>query len=223
MVVANGQDEEPLRPGGGPVWLEPKPSTVIAAATLPPNFTWLSEAASVAASGFPRRSSEVKALSDAGIKTIVTIHEVPLQPGKHLWELAKRTFGMVQPDDLLDGIASTGMHIQHVLCPDGESPPPSQLLALFKSWPSSNILFHCQSGAGRSGLLAAAYLCFHHGHSDMTALAFLHQLRRPLYPFVLNPTQVDALRLFCRQHRADETCIPDDTVFGFNMLKHAQK
>eukprot|EP01062_Namystynia_karyoxenos_P068033 TRINITY_DN62234_c0_g1_i1.p2 TRINITY_DN62234_c0_g1~~TRINITY_DN62234_c0_g1_i1.p2 ORF type:complete len:220 (+),score=27.17 TRINITY_DN62234_c0_g1_i1:67-726(+) len=194
-----GLSDEPLV-----LWLDPKPSTVIDGKPLPPNFTWVT--GDVAVSGTPRRGEELISADELGIRLVLTLHEKPLGPGEHTWVQGPLTFGMRQPDDLLSAAQLRGTRFEHLQVPDGQSPRPEQLARAVELIRSAvregrKVLVHCQSGVGRSGTVAACWLCVSEGLPAEVAVERLCAMKRPLWPFALNQAQTEGLLSFVEAER----------------------
>jgi atypical dual specificity phosphatase len=121
----------------------------------PTNFSWVSKN-QLAGSGLPITVNQFKWLIDHGIRTIITVREVPLP------------FGWIQLSNQNKGIQDSSntstISYLHVPVEDYKAPTMDQIkstVSYIEHHLVSNgscILVHCAAGKGRTGTILAAYL-----------------------------------------------------------------
>lgn len=125
----------------------------------PTNFSWVIMN-KLAGSGIPLTHDEFEWIINKGIKTIVTVREVPL------------------PSDWLNGVVD----YLHLKVEDYGSPSIEELsnaITFIDEQISKNkpVMVHCAAGKGRTGEVLAAYLIMKEKISAKTALEKLRRMR----------------------------------------------
>ncbi|MDQ3853979.1 MAG: dual specificity protein phosphatase family protein [Thermoproteota archaeon] len=142
----------------------------------PTNFSWVTED-KLAGSGLPVTHDEFKWLIDKGIKSIVTVREVPL------------------PSQWIDG---TDIDYLHLMVEDYGVPNMEVLDEAVnyidnKIQNGKPVLVHCAAGKGRTGALLAAYMI---KKENLTAEQALEKIRLMRPGSVQSVTQETALSMY---------------------------
>ncbi len=142
----------------------------------PTNFSWVAEG-KLAGSGLPVSHDEFKWVLDKGIKSIVTVREVPLP---HRW---------------IDG---TGIDYLHLMVEDYGVPDIEVLDEAVdyidkKIQSGKPVLVHCAAGKGRTGALLAAYMI---KKENLTAEQAIEKIRLMRPGSVQSMTQETALPMY---------------------------
>jgi atypical dual specificity phosphatase len=143
----------------------------------PTNFGWIIEG-SLAASGLPSSAAQVRWLKKQGVKSILTLTEIPL------------------PKEFVDGTGIVSLHIQMF----DHAPPSQESLSKAVKHLSSEIekgnavLVHCLAGQGRTGSVIAAYMIEHQGKEVEAAIAELRKAR----PGSVEPSQESSVREYAK-------------------------
>lgn len=123
----------------------------------PTNFSWVIEN-QLAGSGLPMTSDQFKWLMDHGIRTIVTVREIPL-PSRWFTEMGNDIHKSKNSDNKDDNI-----NYLHVEVKDYKAPTIAELKSttvFLENEIESNrrpVLVHCAAGKGRTGTILAVYL-----------------------------------------------------------------
>jgi atypical dual specificity phosphatase len=142
----------------------------------PTNFSWVTEG-KLAGSGLPVTQDEFKWVLDKGIKSIVTVREVPL------------------PSRWIDG---TDIDYLHLMVED-YGVPNMQVLDEAVNYIDKKIqsgkpvLVHCAAGKGRTGALLAAYMI---KKENLTAEQAIEKIRLMRPGSVQSVTQETALSMY---------------------------
>jgi atypical dual specificity phosphatase len=142
----------------------------------PTNFSWVAEG-KLAGSGLPVSHDEFKWVLDKGIKSIVTVREVPL------------------PRRWIDG---TGIDYLHLMVEDYGVPDIEVLDEAVdyidkKIQSGKSVLVHCAAGKGRTGALLAAYMI---KKENLTAEQAIEKIRLMRPGSVQSMTQETALSMY---------------------------
>ena len=142
----------------------------------PTNFSWVTEG-KLAGSGLPVTQDEFKWIIDKGIKSIVTVREVPL------------------PSRWIDG---TDIDYLHLMVEDYGVPNMEVLDEAVnyidnKIQSGKPVLVHCAAGKGRTGALLAAYMI---KKENLTAEQAIEQIRLMRPGSVQSVTQETALSMY---------------------------
>ena len=142
----------------------------------PTNFSWVTEG-KLAGSGLPVTQDEFKWVLDKGIKSIVTVREVPLPPR---W---------------IDG---TNIDYLHLMVEDYGVPNIEVLDEAVnyidkKIQSGKPVLVHCAAGKGRTGALLAAYMI---KKENLTAEQAIEKIRLMRPGSVQSVTQETALSMY---------------------------
>jgi atypical dual specificity phosphatase len=142
----------------------------------PTNFSWVAEG-KLAGSGLPVTQDEFKWVLDKGIKSIVTVREVPL------------------PSRWIDG---TDIDYLHLMVEDYGVPNMEVLDEAVnyidkKIQSGKPVLVHCAAGKGRTGALLAAYMI---KKENLTAEQAIEQIRLMRPGSVQSVTQETALSMY---------------------------
>jgi atypical dual specificity phosphatase len=142
----------------------------------PTNFSWVTEG-KLAGSGLPVTQDEFKWVVDKGIKSIVTVREVPL------------------PSRWIDG---TDIDYLHLMVEDYGVPNMEVLDEAVnyidkKIQSGKPVLVHCAAGKGRTGALLAAYMI---KKENLTAEQAIEQIRLMRPGSVQSVTQETALSMY---------------------------
>ena len=142
----------------------------------PTNFSWVTEG-KLAGSGLPVTQDEFKWVLDKGIKSIVTVREVPL------------------PSRWIDG---TDIDYLHLMVEDYGVPNMEVLDEAVnyidkKIQSGKPVLVHCAAGKGRTGALLAAYMI---KKENLTAKQAIEQIRLMRPGSVQSVTQETALSMY---------------------------
>ena len=124
----------------------------------PDNFSWLIEG-KLAGSAIPTSKEEVKWLQEEGVKSIVTIREVPLDEDwvdemKYLHVLSD-DMGVPSFDDLKSSVDYIDKKIQN----------------------KEPVMVHCLAGLGRTGTILACYLIKYEKMSAVDAIQHIREKR----------------------------------------------
>jgi atypical dual specificity phosphatase len=142
----------------------------------PTNFSWVAEG-KLAGSGLPVTQDEFKWVLDKGIKSIVTVREVPL------------------PSRWIDG---TDIDYLHLMVEDYGVPNMEVLDEAVnyidkKIQSGKPVLVHCAAGKGRTGALLAAYMI---KKENLTAEQAIEKIRLMRPGSVQSVTQETALSMY---------------------------
>lgn len=142
----------------------------------PTNFSWVMEG-KLAGSGLPVSEEEFRWLFEKGIKSIVTIREVPL------------------PSKWFDGIDIDYLHLK---VEDYGAPSVEEMDEIVdyidnKIGGGKPVLIHCAAGKGRTGALLAAYLI---KKENLTAKQAIEKIRLMRPGSVQSLTQETALSMY---------------------------
>ena len=142
----------------------------------PTNFSWVTEG-KLAGSGLPVTQDEFKWVLDKGIKSIVTVREVPL------------------PSRWIDG---TNIDYLHLVVEDYGVPNMEVLDEAVnyidnKIQTGKPVLVHCAAGKGRTGALLAAYMI---KKENLTAEQAIEKIRLMRPGSVQSVTQETALSMY---------------------------
>ena len=142
----------------------------------PTNFSWVTEG-KLAGSGLPVTQDEFKWVLDKGIKSIVTVREVPL------------------PSRWIDG---TDIDYLHLVVEDYGVPNMEVLDEAVnyidnKIQSGKPVLVHCAAGKGRTGALLAAYMI---KKENLTAEQAIEKIRLMRPGSVQSVTQETALSMY---------------------------
>jgi atypical dual specificity phosphatase len=142
----------------------------------PTNFSWVTEG-KLAGSGLPVTQEEFKWVLDKGIKSIVTVREVPL------------------PSRWIDG---TDIDYLHLMVEDYGVPNMEVLDEAVnyidnKIQRGKPVLVHCAAGKGRTGALLAAYMI---KKENLTAEQAIEKIRLMRPGSVQSVTQETALSMY---------------------------
>jgi atypical dual specificity phosphatase len=142
----------------------------------PTNFSWVTEG-KLAGSGLPVTQDEFKWVLDKGIKSIVTVREVPL------------------PSRWIDG---TNIDYLHLMVEDYGVPNMEVLDEAVnyidkKIQSGKPVLVHCAAGKGRTGALLAAYMI---KKENLTAEQAIEKIRLMRPGSVQSVTQETALSMY---------------------------
>jgi atypical dual specificity phosphatase len=142
----------------------------------PTNFSWVTEG-KLAGSGLPVTQDEFKWVLDKGIKSIVTVREVPL------------------PSRWIDG---TDIDYLHLMVEDYGVPNMEVLDEAVnyidkKIQSGKPVLVHCAAGKGRTGALLAAYMI---KKENLTAEQAIEKIRLMRPGSVQSVTQETALSMY---------------------------
>lgn len=142
----------------------------------PTNFSWVTEG-KLAGSGLPVTQDEFKWVLDKGIKSIVTVREVPL------------------PSRWIDG---TNIDYLHLVVEDYGVPNMEVLDEAVnyidkKIQSGKPVLVHCAAGKGRTGALLAAYMI---KKENLTAEQAIEKIRLMRPGSVQSVTQETALSMY---------------------------
>ena len=142
----------------------------------PTNFSWVTEG-KLAGSGLPVTQDEFKWVLDKGIKSIVTVREVPL------------------PSRWIDG---TNIDYLHLVVEDYGVPNMEVLDEAVnyidnKIQSAKPVLVHCAAGKGRTGALLAAYMI---KKENLTAEQAIEKIRLMRPGSVQSVTQETALSMY---------------------------
>lgn len=142
----------------------------------PTNFSWVTEG-KLAGSGLPVTQDEFKWVLDKGIKSIVTVREVPL------------------PSPWIDG---TNIDYLHLVVEDYGVPNMEVLDEAVnyidkKIQSGKPVLVHCAAGKGRTGALLAAYMI---KKENLTAEQAIEKIRLMRPGSVQSVTQETALSMY---------------------------
>ena len=142
----------------------------------PTNFSWVTEG-KLAGSGLPVTQDEFKWVIDKGIKSIVTVREVPL------------------PSRWIDG---TNIDYLHLMVEDYGVPNMEVLDEAVnyidkKIQSGKPVLVHCAAGKGRTGALLAAYMI---KKESLTAEQAIEKIRLMRPGSVQSVTQETALSMY---------------------------
>jgi atypical dual specificity phosphatase len=142
----------------------------------PTNFSWVTEG-KLAGSGLPVTQDEFKWVLDKGIKSIVTVREVPL------------------PSRWIDG---TNIDYLHLVVEDYGVPNMEVLDEAVnyidnKIQRGKPVLVHCAAGKGRTGALLAAYMI---KKENLTAEQAIEKIRLMRPGSVQSVTQETALSMY---------------------------
>ncbi|MBD0300420.1 MAG: dual specificity protein phosphatase family protein [Nitrososphaera sp.] len=142
----------------------------------PTNFSWVTEG-KLAGSGLPVTQDEFKWVLDKGIKSIVTVREVPL------------------PSRWIDG---TNIDYLHLMVEDYGVPNMEVLDEAVnyidnKIQTGKPVLVHCAAGKGRTGALLAAYMI---KKENLTAEQAIEKIRLMRPGSVQSVTQETALSMY---------------------------
>jgi atypical dual specificity phosphatase len=142
----------------------------------PTNFSWVTEG-KLAGSGLPVTQDEFKWVLDKGIKSIVTVREVPL------------------PSRWIDG---TDIDYLHLMVEDYGVPNMEDLDEAVnyidkKIQSGKPVLVHCAAGKGRTGALLAAYMI---KKENLTAEQAIEKIRLMRPGSVQSVTQETALSMY---------------------------
>jgi len=124
---------------------------------LPRNFSWLRNA-KIAGCARPETEDELKALKEQGIRSIISLTGIPLNP------------------EIVSKLGFDYLH-SHV----SGAPSTEQLLTIMQYIERQNalgkpVLVHCAEGRGRTGTALAAYLVYH-GYNAEEAIRVLREQR----------------------------------------------
>ena len=142
----------------------------------PTNFSWVTQG-KLAGSGLPVTQDEFKWVLDKGIKSIVTVREVPL------------------PSPWIDG---TDIDYLHLMVEDYGVPNMEVLDEAVnyidkKIQSGKPVLVHCAAGKGRTGALLAAYMI---KKENLTAEQAIEKIRLMRPGSVQSVTQETALSMY---------------------------
>ena len=142
----------------------------------PTNFSWVKEG-KLAGSGLPVTVDEFKWLVDKGIKSIVTVREVPL------------------PSRWIDGTNSDYLHlmVEDYGVPNMEVLDEAVNYIDKKIQSGKPVLVHCAAGKGRTGALLAAYMI---KKENLTAEQAIEKIRLMRPGSVQSVTQETALSMY---------------------------
>jgi len=142
----------------------------------PTNFSWVTEG-KLAGSGLPVNEEEFKWLIDKGIKSIVTVREVPL------------------PSKWFDGSEIDYLHlaVEDYGAPSVEAMDEAVDYIDKKISSGKPVLVHCAAGKGRTGAVLAAYLI---KKENFTAEQAIEKIRIMRPGSVQSLTQETALSMY---------------------------
>jgi atypical dual specificity phosphatase len=142
----------------------------------PTNFSWIIEG-KLAGSGLPVTENEFKWVVDKGIKSIVTVREVPL------------------PSEWLNG---GDIHYLHLKVEDFGAPSVEEMDEVVnfidkKIRSGRSVLVHCAAGKGRTGVVLAAYMV---KKQNLTSEQAIEKIRIMRPGSVQSITQETALSMY---------------------------
>ena len=142
----------------------------------PTNFSWVTEG-KLAGSGLPVTQDEFKWILDKGIKSIVTVREVPL------------------PSRWIDGTEIDYLHlmVEDYGVPNMEVLDEAVNYIDNKIQSGKPVLVHCAAGKGRTGALLAAYMI---KKENLTAEQAIEKVRVMRPGSVQSVTQETALSMY---------------------------
>jgi atypical dual specificity phosphatase len=142
----------------------------------PTNFSWVTEG-KLAGSGLPVTQDEFKWVLDKGIKSIVTVREVPL------------------PSRWIDGTDIDYLHltVEDYGVPNMEVLDEAVNYIDKKIQSGKPVLVHCAAGKGRTGALLAAYMI---KKENLTAEQAIEKIRLMRPGSVQSVTQETALSMY---------------------------
>ncbi|MDQ3727711.1 MAG: dual specificity protein phosphatase family protein [Thermoproteota archaeon] len=142
----------------------------------PTNFSWVTEG-KLAGSGLPVTQDEFKWVLDKGIKSIVTVREVPL------------------PSRWIDGTDIDYLHltVEDYGVPNMEVLDEAVNYIDNKIQSGKPVLVHCAAGKGRTGALLAAYMI---KKENLTAEQAIEKIRLMRPGSVQSVTQETALSMY---------------------------
>ncbi|MDQ3872278.1 MAG: dual specificity protein phosphatase 23 [Thermoproteota archaeon] len=150
----------------------------------PTNFSWVIDG-SLAGSGLPVTKNEFKWLVEKGIKSIVTVREVPL------------------PSEWFDGgdIAYMHLRVEDYGAPSIEEMDKAVDFIDKQNTNNRPVLVHCAAGKGRTGALLAAYLM---KKQNLSAKHAIEKIRLMRPGSVQSVAQETALSMYEKYLKAKE-------------------
>ena len=152
----------------------------------PTNFSWVL-AGLLAGSGLPVTKNEFKWLIDNGIKSIVTVREVPL------------------PSEWFDG---GGIDYMHLRVKDYGAPSLEEMDKAVDFIDKQNrnnraVLVHCAAGKGRTGALLAAYLMKKQNLSAKQAIENIRLIRPGSVQSIMQETSLSMYEKYLKMKKGE--------------------